>query len=557
MGGCFGVNTKSSSVSEEAGLLSAQTRRIITLERDPSGVLDPDHHPAPILVPDASLNNDQRIAARLFSPDTAKLFQKTESESIVPFTPHIFTPGSEIDLKITCSPKWPSMGGHSMGGHSMGGHSIGGLITERSTRPITLTSNDSSSSDALNPTRSDPKLFSGLWSSGKSSIRIRVCSSGRGKRPSRRLSQVGGSNSSMDGHLLQTSDLNLVIPNSGLPKIEGYNFSRAGDDSPAADLFINADSSSDVLKIHDEEDEVPKTYNNAQESSSDQLFEDNFMVNAAQESGVISPLVDVDSPKLHDFGKSLSPLQQDESIIICGKASTSPGIFAQVETPTVQEVLSPSSAKVILNGDRSDSSEIITFNELSPGANKQVVNSVDVDEKSLIITSFDGHKAQTKSQAPMRGQVLDDDLSLTDRILEMPFDDDQPNAAVFHDGDSSTDPIDFGEDKVRDKQPHRCPNDELSASDQIVFENKRAELNKPFGNDESSSDPINFEGSIENQMEEPFGASSDINNRNKKSNVKDKREQKQASQNDPAFAAESSSEIFIGGDRDTRHSAVV
>jgi len=540
MGGCFGVNTKSSSVSEEAGLLSAQTRRIITLERDPTSVLDPDHQPAPILVPDTSLNNEQRIAARLFSPDTAKLFQKTESESIAPFTPLRFTTGSEVDLKITCSPKWPSMGG---------------LITDRSTRPLALTSNDSSSSDALNPTRSDPKRFSGLWSSGKSSIRIRVCSSGRGKRPSRRLSQVE-SNSSMDGHLLQTPIPSLDIPNSGLTKIEGYNFSRAGDESPAGDLFLNADSSSDVLKIHEEEDEVPKTYNNAQESSSDQLFEDNFMVNSAQESGVISPLVGVDSPKLHNFGKSLSPLQQDESIIICRKASTSPDIFAQVETPTVQEALSPSSVKVILNGDRSDSSEIISFNELSPGANKQGVNSVDVDEKSLIITSFDGHKAQTKSQAPMRGRVLDDDLSLTDRILEMPFDDEQPNAAVFHDGDSSTDPIDFGEDKVRDKQPHRSRDDELSASDQIVFENKREELNKPFGNDESSSDPINFEGSLENQMEEPFGGSSDINNRNKKSNVKDRREQKQASQNVPAFAAESSSEIFIGGG-DTRHSAVV
>jgi len=540
MGGCFGVSTKSSSVPEEAGLLSAQSRRIITLERDPTSVLDPDHQ-KPILVPDASSNNDQRIAARLFSPDTAILFQKTESESIAQFTPNIYTPGTEMDLKISCSPKWPSMGG---------------LISERNTRPIVLTSNDSSSSDALNPPRSDPKLFSGLWSSGKSSIRIGVCSSGRGKRPSRRLSQEGN-NSSMDGHLLQTSDLNLDIPNSGLTKIEGYNFSRAGDDSPGGDLFINADSSSDVLKIHEEEDEVPKTYNNAHESSSDQLFEDNFMVNSLQESGVISPLVDVDSPKIRNFGKSLSPLQQDESIIICRKASASPVIFAQVETPTVQEALSPSSVKVILNGDRSDSSEIITFNDVPPGANKQVVNSVDVDEKSLIITSFDGHKAQTKSQAPMRGHVLDDDLSLTDRILEMPFDDDQPNAGVFHDGDSSTDPIDFGEDKVRERRPHRSPNDELSASDQIVFENKRAELNKPFGNDESSSDPINFEGSIENQMEEPFGASSDINNRNKKSNVKDKREQKQASQNVPAFSAESSSEILIGDDRDTRHSAVV
>ena len=91
MGGCFGVdNTKSSSISEEAGLLGVQTRRILTLERDAAGALDQQNKPKPINAANSTTTNEQRIAARLFSSDTARLFRKTDA--------------SELDFKITTSP---------------------------------------------------------------------------------------------------------------------------------------------------------------------------------------------------------------------------------------------------------------------------------------------------------------------------------------------------------------------------------------------------------------------------------------------------------------------
>lgn len=536
MGGCFGIDIKSSSISEEAGLLSVQNRRILTLERDPAS--DEQNKPKIVIVADSTPTKEQRIAARLFSSDTGRLFRKTDSDNL-----NGFTPGSEFDLNITSSPMWPS---------------ANGLTTEISPHPIRLVGDNSSSSDALNPEGSVVKRFSSLWSSGKSSIRFTARTSSGNPIEGRVL--VDGDDSTLNGHLYQTLT-SLENPNSGLTGNESYNFNIAGDNSSSTELFLNADSSSDVLVIHQEKEEspqcIPKTYNNGQESSSDQLFGDNFMVNETLAPNISSSFTEIHPPHLDNWELTgLSPPQQDVSIIICREQSVSPGIYSPVAPPILQQVASPPSMdiKMIAGTKRSDSSEIIRFNDVTTALIPQSVNSVDVDEKSLIITSFDGHKAQTKERPAMRGILLDDEFSLTDRIVEMPLIDQKPTVPVFHDGDSSTDPIDFGEDQIRDKQTNRTADEELSASDQIVFEIKETELNRPFVNDESSSDPIDFEGSIDNHMGEPFGVGSGINKRNKKNNVKDRWEQKQSNPSVPEFTVESSSEILFGGD--TKHSAL-
>lgn len=537
MGGCFGIDTRSSSISEEAGLLGVQNRRILTLERDPTGSLDEQNKPKLVIVADSTPTKEQRIAARLFSSETARLFrQKTESDNL-----SAFTNGSDFDLKITSSPMWPSAKG----------------LTSDSL-PIRVIGDNSSSSDALNLEGSVVKRISNLWSSGKSSIRFTARTSFGNPIEGRFFGD--GDDSTLSGHLLQRISSNLDNPASGLTGNESYNFTNARDDSSSVELFLNAESSSDVLQIHQEKEEspqcVPNTYNNGQESSSDQLCEDNFMVNETRAPNIRSSFTGVHPPHQDNYElTSLSPSQQDASLIICRERSLSPGIYSPVAPPIVQEVASPPSMgiKMIANSTRSDSSEIIRFNDVTSTLIPRSVNSVDVDEKSLIITSFDGHKAQTKERPARRGLAIDDELSLTDRIVEMALNNQQPTVPVFHDGDSSTDPIDFGEDQIQDKQTNRT--EELSVSDRIVFEIKETELNRPFVNEESSSDPLDFEGSLDSHMGEPFGPGSGINKRNKKNNVKDRREQKQSNLNIPEFTAESSSEILFRGD--TKYSAIL
>merc|ERR1719317_1273334 len=92
---------------------------------------------------------------------------------------------------------------------------------------------------------------------------------------------------------------------------------------------------------------------------------------------------------------------------------------------------------------------------------KTPATSVEVDEKSLILVSFDRRKARIPL---VRGNSVDNDLSMTDRITEMPINDQA--GPVFDDVDSSSDPIDFG----NNEQLYRATDQNSSTSDRISFE---------------------------------------------------------------------------------------
>jgi len=499
MGACCGADQKSDAVAEnsghdslkqskqqyEAGHVSAnQSKQLYEAVHVSAKQSKQQFKPSDVLPSKASVaascitvrSNSPQSAVR-FSEDKSLMFNIDSGVHI-----NIFTPKSDVDIKIPSNVKIPSSA------HEIDSWSL---------------------PEAFTPVMSDvgkQNVSSGKHSMDGDFLERRFTGNRTGVDV--RNGNMLGSHSQV---LFNSSPYPSTLCPSTLSKIGSLSGIR--DNNSSSGFCMNIESSNEPLNADEEEAHAHQNTDmqrSSHETFSNDVEENNLIEGDYQNTNNLDRYLADEQSYDDNLHVSVNSLSQDDVFCVKGnspeKITFSPSpmdgenflinsverntLFdsSTAEPPPLQESIpldrldyqSSEDLDNVLNITKSVSSELIIVNSDFEPPKTDTVSSDKENKKSSFVVTLDEHKMPSEKSSKVRGRSVDDESGKKDEQTVIPF----------QETESSSDQIYFGDDVKRKKSVQTSFGRDFNEGD-------RAYIN----DDQSSSDPLKFNESGTHDLE--------------------------------------------------------